>query len=317
MNAPVGDALARQYTGAAPWEEAWFCEIALPGERGLWLRYTLHDGADPHVACWATWFDGDQVVVHRERQPLSRLDPEGVFRVDAWRLDSLGARGQAGSVAWDLRFTDRGRGHAHYPPLLQALGIPSRTYVPAIFDLQADGAVSVGDEAVEIQGARGVLGHLYGDSRSLRRWVWAHANTFEGNDAVCEVLGASLGRGPLRTPMFGSVALLVDGRTWRFSRLRDLVRTRFRLRDRSWTFRARRGEVVLEGEARLPGPDRVARLTYRDSGERRLYCSNSRLGRLHLDLRDPEAGIHHVLRTEQAAVEIGDRHRPPGPLHLD
>lgn len=308
--------IERRWRGVGPFEEAWFCEVRLPDGRGLWIRYTLEDGADPHCAIWAVLFEPEGVTAHKDRFPLAALSPTGAFRVGTSRLDSDGAIGRAGELSWTLRFTDRGRTHDPYPPLLRRLGFPRRAYLPSAIDLEVSGELVRGETRTRFEGARGVLGHLWGRTEGLRAWAWAHCNTFaDGEDAVFEALAARLQIGPATLPALCTLALFVGDRAYRFSQLRHVAGNQSRWDGRAWTFFARDGRTTLEGQALLPESGRVARLRYPTADGGALYCANSRLGSLRLLLVDPDRGVEQVLEGSSAAVEMGSRTTLPD-LHL-
>lgn len=303
----------RRYAGRGPWEEVWFLEATAGKGRGVWLRYVITDGAHAEASLWAVAFDGARVVAHHEPFPLAELGASDVFdrRDHEAQLTPTRAVGAAGPIRWDLALEDRGRTHALIPARIERLRL-GRHYVPAIADLVVRGTVEVEGDTWQIDGGRGVLGHIHGGRNRTRGWTWAHCNTFSGSEALFEGLSARLGQGPVVTPPLTSLVLHHEGRCYAFDRVRDLVSVRSRFGDGRWSFGARRGALSLEGEAFLS--PRHATLRYTDPDGIPSWCTNSRRAQLTIQLRDRESDVDAELRSGAAAFEIGTREAPSAPI---
>lgn len=292
-------------------------ELTLDDGRGLWLRHTVHRGRDPHVGVWAVLFDRegcsrgwhhagslDRLQGGRDpwfATPQARLTP----RTAHGTLD-----GPHGPLTWDLTLGHRGVTHRHVPRILTTLGL-GRTYEPAILDLRASGHVQIDGDTVLIRDARGVCGHIFGARNRLQRWSWCHGGGLGHEGVTFELLSAQLSLPGLALPPLTSVVLHTPEATWRWSSLRDLVRTRAHFAGSRFSCVSRRGAVELQ--AHLQVPERAALAAYQDPDGARTWCRNSTRVELQVHLRQPGAA-HRSWSTDRALGELGTRTRPPGPV---
>ncbi|MBI3890234.1 MAG: hypothetical protein HY303_01740, partial [Candidatus Wallbacteria bacterium] len=165
------------FPGPRPHYETYFGMVDVGPGRALWFRYTLLDGARREAATWAVFFDGDRVTQAKAARPLEELetgDP-GAYRHSGASLHAAGAEGSAGTIAWELKWEDRGRHFSHVPPLARTLGLAKSSYHCPLADLRVSGRVHVADEEFEVSGVTGMLGHIEG-ARTAHGWAWAHCN---------------------------------------------------------------------------------------------------------------------------------------------
>lgn len=291
--------LARQWTGRSPFQETWFVEALFGPDRGLWVRYVI-DARRQVAQVWALVVGRDGVIA----QGLEELALDGLdglpFACPQGRLTRDRITGQVGDIRWDLQLDDLGLRHRHVPRLLTMLGL-GRTYQPAMLDLRIRGTLDLPGQQWTVERGMGVLGHLWGGRSNVDRWTWAHCNAFREDGIVFEGLSARVGPRPLT-----SLVLHVQGHTYGFSRLRQLVRCWSDIRSPSWVFESRRGSVVLSGRATLD-PTTAATVRYDRGDQAPLYCTNSRFADLQVVLRDPERGVDLDLRSREAAFEIVGR----------
>lgn len=307
--------LATQHGGQRPWEEVWFLELHLPDGRGVWLRHTLSFGIHHQSGVWATWFerDGRARGWHRAAPPESaEHGPAVLFDREDARLTPQRATGACGALCWDLELIAGAAQHRHVPAILTRLGL-GRTYEPAILDLRVRGHVVLDGDRVDVAGARGVLGHIFGGRNRVATWAWAHAPGFDGHpEVVFEALSARLGRADRPLPPLTTAVLTTRERTWRFSRLRDLVRTRSRFGGDVWHLRAIARDAQLRATMVLPAVTALA--AYTDADGRPIWCRNSTLSRItvHLDHGRGTETFH----TRHASAEIAARRDPGGRVTL-
>lgn len=296
--------LRTQHDGA-PFAEAWFLEACLPDGSGLWVRHTLTDGSHREAAVWAM-HSGDQLTAHKLAFDLDTLaHGDGVlFAGGGARLTPDRAIGALGPLRWDLHLHGGPLRHRHVPALLTRLGL-GRTYEPAWPQLRLTGTLQLHGRALPVDGAVGVLGHLYGRRNRVVWWGWAHATFDDGS--VFECVSARLGHP--QAPPITSILWHTPTQTWRWSGVRDLVRTRSTHTDTTWTLRARTGGTTLR--ARFTLPDRHVQARYHDPDGRTSCCRNSHRCRLVVQLDGPHGSTVQV--TNRALGELGDRIDRPNP----
>ena len=313
----------------APFYEVWFVKVDLGPDRALWLRYTLLDGKTREAGTWALLFDHERIRAGKTTWPLEVagatgtsllpdcgdvprfLGQQAVFHVADGHLDSGNALGSAGEIAWDLRWQDSGCRFEHTPAVLRALGLAGSVFRSPLLDLRVSGSVRIGSEIIEIDGATGMLGHIFG-KRQAHGWAWAHCNRFDGGEnAVFEGLSARVRVAGMVTPPLSSFVLDVGGARFAFSGLWQLTAAQTTWGGGTWRFSARCGSARLVGELTAPPTERVALVTYTDTDDSNLWCANSKLANLKLELSDPRRGVHKVLTaTGTAAFEEVGRDRP-------
>jgi hypothetical protein len=111
--------------------------------------------------------------------------------------------------------------------------------------------------------------------------------------------------------------LYVDGERYVFRSALEVVRADTEFGRDHWTFQTRADGVELEGTVRSSS-DKMAVVTYEDTGGENLWCHNSKLADLTLRLRDPERSGTITLRsTGRAAYEYVTRNVPEGPVDLE
>lgn len=316
----------RRHAGLGPAYEVWFGKVDLAQDQALWFRYTLLDGVVREAATWAIVFDLGRITTGRTRWPLAavalpadgQIAPQDtVFQIDGARLDAGGAIGTAGTVSWDLRWTDRGRRFLHVPAVLRMLGVASSELTTPLADLRVTGTVRSGDRTFAVHDATGMVGHIYG-RRHAHAWAWAHCNHFDGGeDAVFEGIAARLQVAGRILPPATSFVLALGGRTWKFTSTLRMFAADSTTVDGTWRFVVRSGGAVLTGEVVAPAADRVALVAYTDTDGQTLWCANSKLATLRLHLVDPRRGIDkRLVASATAAFELVDRTEPGRPVDL-
>ena len=289
--------LSRQWSGDAPFEEAWFVELLLGPEQGFWLRFRI-DATARELEVWAIATTPDGVVAaEKQGFPLGPMD--GLASCAAARLERDRSVGEIGRIRWDLSFDDRGARHAHLPLWFRALRV-GKAYAPGVLDLRVRGEVFVDGKPWRVKRGPGIFGHHWGRRSRVERWAWGHCNAFDREDLVFEGLSAKIG-----PATFTSVVLLADGHAYRFSGLRHLLRTWSRTSEDTWAFEAREGDRVLTGRLVLD-PAKAATVTYPTGGLGRteVFCTNTRFGRIRLILRDPTRGLDLDVRSRECAFEL-------------
>jgi hypothetical protein len=97
---------------------------------------------------------------------------------------------------------------------------------------------------------------------------------------------------------------MLEGRLFRFDGLSALLARKVSVDAHSYRFRLAQGGAQLDAELSAE-PEQLAGLRYEDPDGRALACLNSKLARGVFRLTFE--GETHVLRTDQAALELGTR----------
>jgi hypothetical protein len=285
---------------------------------GMWIRYTMvaplpSAGAPATASLWVLAMDprpdrlptfGRKTTVPIDRMQSTQAPFE--LTIEGARLHDRGMSGAFDDVAWDLRWEASGRGYEHVHPALQRLGVAKTVLVLPHADVAIDGTVTLGDELLELRGARGGQAHLWG-SKHASSWAWVHCNDFVDADGSLapgafvdgvSVFVPRLGRevGP-NTP----IVARIGGRDFRsISPLRVLGNdSTFALT--GWRFEAIDGDRKLVGEVDADR-DQLAGVTYHDPDGELAYCYNSETAsmRLHVFEHAHQVGGWRHLSTLHA-----------------
>lgn len=320
------------YDHAGPHYEVWYGKVDVPGDRALWFRYKTLDGGVQEASSWAVWFDGDEMVGGKNRWWLDEVHPPGpvgenrpdtdfgpplrfeeryaVFRVGDAHLDDGNAIGSAGPIHWDLHWRDSGRRFCYIPSFLQQIGVAKSTYDSCFADLRVDGRIRCNGDTVEFTDATGMVGHIQGTKIAGHSWAWSHCNNFDDDaDASFEGLSARALVGGCGSPLMTALVLFVDDRRYEFHGPLQVFKTGSEFDRHRWTFNADNGHARLIGQA--SAPDKLAVVRYIDTDGSQLWCHNTKLGDLELQLQDRHRGIRRRLcSTGRAAYETVSRTPP-------
>jgi len=324
---------ANTFEGRRPRYEVWFGKVDVAPGRALWFRYTLFAGAFDEASTWAVLFDGNRTTGGRSYWELDELEepntvvvPEGyeaerffghrqVFHAPGSpvaHLDESNAIGGSGPVEWDLRWKDSGRRFQYVPDMLADSGLVTSRYDTCLLDLRMSGTVRTEDETWNVEGRPGMVGHIRGSSMTPTRWAWSHCNQFEAEDsAVFEGLTAELGALGWTAPPLSAFVVYIDDQRYAFRTPLSIVTADSDFGRGLWTFEATSGGARISGRAEAPSRDRVARVEYDDTDGSNLWCYNSKLADLTVELDAPDLGGKRILRSDgTAAYEFMTREQP-------
>ncbi|RLB54635.1 MAG: hypothetical protein DRI34_11760 [Deltaproteobacteria bacterium] len=315
----------RWQPGQRPFYEVFFIKANLPGrQQAFWLRYTLsapRRGRGAGVAqLWGIFFDGREPgrnFAVQQTLPIAELqwlEEEGRLLVGSSACSpaacsgSIDDAGRGHRLAWNFTLAD------DTPPLwhfshrfLYRLTLPKTKLACPVWNGRLRGWLEVDGERLELDGIPGQLEHLWGTEHALR-WAWGHCNAFvDEADVVWEGLDAQVALGPVPSPHLKVFYLQVGQQRHRFDKLSQWLRNRSHWEPFQWEFAARGPGARLRGRASCH-PDDVVVVTYTDPGGARLYCHNSKLADLELQLEDNAGnplGTFTARRT--AALEFVDR----------
>lgn len=324
---------ANAFEGQRPHYEVWFGKVDMAPDRALWFRYTLFAGALDEASTWAIVFDEGETRGGRSYWDLDELEepntvvvPEGfdeerffgnrqVFHAHdspVAHLDEANAIGRADHIEWDLSWEDSGRRFQYVPDVLADSGLVTSRYDTCFLDARMSGEVSAGGDCWTVRDRPGMVGHIRGSKITPERWAWSHCNQFiDEESAAFEGLTAQLGAFGWRAPPVSAFVVFLEGRQYVFRSPLSIVTADSAFDRARWRFQATSGGARLTGEAEAPDPDRVALVEYDDTDGSNLWCYNSKLADLTLELDAPDLGGKRILRSDgTAAYELMTREEP-------
>lgn len=278
--------------------EGWYITAVDPEQGlGFWMRYTILVPAEgvrsisPSASLWGFVFELDDPAAgfqFRDDHPLSafKSDPKRfALRIADASLDGKSAKGQVGygseTMSWDLKLGPSRLSWAHFDPRLYRMGIAKTCVQGPRLDMNISGVVTCRGKRYELKDIPGEQSHLWG-KKPTDYYAWAHCNAFE-DGAVFEGLSAKLRKGPWHLPAAGP--LLVSGED-RFE-LRgffDMFGVKSEQDYGLWTFEAQSRGALLTGRVSSP-PERCVAVEYADpQGGPSVFCHNTILADIELEL---------------------------------
>lgn len=271
---------------------------------GLWVHYEMVSPAstrapDPYAHGWVSWFPAEGPP-HTERfgpKPVTPGDGPAWLTIGDARIAPGELAGRAGSLTWDLSWTDIGAPLWTFPRLVWERELLPGAQVVLAPSAQFAGSLQVGATAHEVEGWRGAVAHIYGHGNASR-WGWIHADL--GNGDVLEVVTAVSRKAGLRklAPM-AFVRLRIDGKDWPAGVLPSVgMRTRLGLRH--WQLQGRIGgrRVLI----RVDQPtERCVSLGYTDPDGATAVCTNTEQADVHVEI---DARRWSVIGTGHAEVGL-------------
>ncbi|WP_322857444.1 hypothetical protein [Mycobacterium shigaense] len=279
-------AAAPRWRGRAGRLEVWYATLSDPLTRtGLWihgetLAPTGGGGAYSHG--WASWFPrgGPPRTERFGPEPAQSATGAAWFDVSGMRVGPAELTGRAGSLSWELSWTDTGAPLWTFPrqawerellPAAQVVIAPTADFA---------GSLTVGDDAHHVTGWRGGIAHIYGHGNA-ERWGWIHADLGGGN--VLEAVAAVSRKPSLRRlPPLAFVRFRIDGKDWPASTL-PAPRMRAALGLPHWQLAGRiKGHDVT---IRVHQPrDRCVSLEYTDPDGATVVCTNTEQADIDVEL---------------------------------
>lgn len=312
--------------------EVWYGKIDIDEDIAFWFRYTLLQGKEQTAHTWAIFFDKGKIQTGKNTWPCKALAPGNivilpesndlqrfynkrqVFHIGNQHLDEGNAIGSSGIISWDLQFNSSGLSHRHKPKLLHLLGITKSTYDSCFIDLRYSGSVTVDGKTYTFQQKTGNIGHIYG-TQSAYSWSWAHCNHFSNAEGVVfEGISARLKKGGKITSPMSSFVLFENGVKNSFTTMKSLTKSFSDIQNNVWEFKTENSRYKLTGRADLLSP---ALVEYTDTDGSKLWCYNSKLSNLMLQLTDKKTGQTKSFEAAKtAAFEIVTRDAPSRQLDL-
>lgn len=334
-NHPVFDPAAVPASG---WQEVWYlrCNDPESGE-ALWLRFTLLVRCDGSKRVAETW------AIHFHKHPDGGVDKTGMKNTHplaAFRIEYTAPHANTAafhiadcffsdqhtfgevataehSIRWDLTITPaQSLAFDFVPAALRRLGLVKNMAITPCEDLRFSGWVEVDGHRRDWRAAPGMQGHLAGPKNG-HSWAWAHCNMFVDDAAspqpvILDALSARARLGSGRaTPLLSTLYVHVGRHDLRCNGLRDVLRTKSAYGLQGWTFTARKGDWTIRGE--IQGKqDHYAGLTYEDTDGSKLYCYNSKVSDMTLELRRGNDAPVRCFSKGTTAFEVVTREKIPG-----
>ncbi|MDP8256156.1 MAG: tocopherol cyclase family protein [Candidatus Alcyoniella australis] len=305
--------------------EVYYLKFNHPQSRtAYWLRYTLTSPltavGEPYCELWGIFFNAadpsnnfalkDRFAIDRLRWERDRLD----LRMADAQLTGNSCSGelvraeQGLSLRWNLRFDSALPAFRHFPTeLMYRAKLPKTKVIAPHEHALFRGWIEVCGRRIELDGVPGQQTHIWGSQHGLR-WAWGHCNMFDQDpDAIWEGLHAQVKLGTLTSPPMKLFYVRCNGRDYKFNSLRQLVSNDSRWELGKWSFEARGPEAVARGEITSRFEDLIC-VTYMDPDGSNLWCNNSKVARIDLELKTPHGERIAELSSDWgAAVEFVDR----------
>lgn len=290
---------------------------------GLWIRYTMVaplPAAGEPATC-SLWFlamdprDGRRPTLGRKVSlPVSELsaspEPFGL-QIGEATLSDHGMSGGFEDVSWELSWTPDERSYEHVHPILRRAKVAQTVLVLPHADVSIDGHVTIGDERIEIAGARGGQAHLWG-SKHANSWAWVHCNDFQTPSGE-PVPGAFVDAVSVFVERFGRrvgpntpVVARFDGTDFISTSPRRVLVNDSDFELTSWRFDATAGgrRLVCEVEAER---SQLAGVTYHDPDGALAYCYNGETASMRVEVMDRGGKTTELVAPGRAHFEYAQR----------
>lgn len=254
---------------------------------GLWVHYEMvspTSAGDPYAHGWASWFppDGPPRTERFGPEPVAPAVGPAWLTVGDARIALGELAGQAGSLTWDVTWTDAAAPLWTFPrPVWDRELLPGAQVVLAP-TAQFTGSLHTGDTAHRIDGWRGAVAHIYGHANASR-WGWIHAD-LGGGDVLEVVTAVSRKPGLRRFSPIAFIRFRIDGKDWPATMLSSL-RMRTRLGLEHWQLIGRIGGRRVLIRVDQPA-ERCVSLGYTDPDGAAAVCTNSERADIYVELGD-------------------------------
>jgi len=289
-----------------------------------WIRYTLTSPSmsslKPYCELWGIFFDVDDTRKNfavKKRFPIYDLswstDKFHINIKDAF-LDMNRCKGAliddklGNFMEWDLNISSDGDTYYYFPSeRFYTGGFPKTKGLSPHVNARMTGTFKVNDKTFKLESVPGQQTHLWGKKHALR-WAWGHCNSFDQNpDALWEGLDAQIRLGPIRSPHMGLFYLRLDGKDYFFNQPVDWFRNKTRWKLGRWKFTLKNSEIEVKGLVTCDYDQMVA-VTYTDPDGELLWCNNSKIASIELDVMDSQgASIARLTSKNGCAAEFVDR----------
>ena len=307
------------------WYEVYYLKWNDPASRtAFWVRYTMTSPTpakgDPYCELWGIFFDVDRpernfAVKDRFRRELFHWDRDR-FHIGVSEAE-LAFRSAHGKIAdkktgheleWDLRFDSDTPSFHHFPHERMYGGRFPKTKVLSPHQFcKFSGEVVADGRRISFSDAPGQQTHIWGTKHALR-WAWGHCNLFEEDKgAIWEGLDSQIKIGPFPSPRLKMFYLRYKGREYLFNGLVKLFSNASKWELGRWSFSAGCKDLRMTGAVACLDDEMVA-VTYTDPDGEKLWCNNSKVATIKIDLFEPGGDKIGELNSDHgSAAEFVDR----------
>ncbi|MDN4522568.1 DUF4175 domain-containing protein [Mycolicibacterium austroafricanum] len=293
----------------APYYESRFIRANDPDTaRAVWLRETLllPTVGEPVADVWVMVFDPSGHRAVKQQFTIA----EAAFGYDDWTariastaLDDTAACGALTDARWDLAITASGQEPVR---VLSDRAYQSRfpTAKTTVRDPLArfDGRLEISGRGVDIGSWTGSVNHNWG-TRHTPAYAYGQVCGFDNApDATLEIVTARAALGPVLLPGVTLFVFRHEGQQFAVRSIRGSLQSHGRYAPFRWTFGARVGEQMIEGEITTV-PSDVIGLTYSDTHGGVKYCYNSAIANCRIQVAG-KAFERSELVSRRAMFEI-------------
>jgi hypothetical protein len=250
------------------------------GPRAVWVRETLlvPTAGEPAADVWVMMFDPSGHRAVRQRFAIGEADfgePSWTARIASTSLDDTAAVGMLAEARWDLsiivgdhepvRVLSERAYRGRFPTAKTMVRHPLARF---------DGRLEVSGHRVDVDGWTGSVNHNWG-TRHTPAYAYGQVCGFDNApDSTLEIVTARAAVGPLLLPGVTLFVFRHEGLEFAVRSIRASMQSHGRYTPFTWTFGARVGEQMIEGEITTVPAD-VIGLTYPDTHGGVKYCYNS------------------------------------------
>lgn len=299
--------------------ESFYLKACDPSEpRGIWIRYTVHKrpGQEPKGSIWFTLFGPDGPRAVKVTTPELSAPPDRYIRIAESVFGPGEVHGSATaeslSASWELRFAADEEPLFHLPRNLMYRAPVPRTklltpYPYALFS----GRVTAGEEQVELDGWRGMVGHNWG-AEHAERWIWLHGAGFDRPAGAW--LDVGIGRiklGPVTLPWIANGVLSLDGIRHRLGGVERVRSTEIGETPQRCEFTLPGKDVTVRGRVSAPR-ERFVGWIYADPDGSEHNTVNCSIAEMELEIERDDSSPLRLHTAADAAYELGMREKDHG-----
>jgi hypothetical protein len=303
--------------------ESFYIKVCRPGGgKGIWIRHTVHKqpSAEPNASIWFCLFDREAEGPRATKVtvPAAELTaPVGSWiRVNGAEIGPGRASGtiesEALNASWDLTFAGDAAPCKYLPAdWLYEAPIPRTKFVAPFPNARFSGRLDIGDEAIDLDGWPGMIGHNWG-SEHAERWVWLEGTGFaEDSGTYFDAGAARVQVGPWTTPWLPSGMLVLDGEEHRLGGFGQIRSASIEATPGACEFTLPGKDIVVRGRVSAPKKDFVG-WVYADPKGPEHHTLNCSVSDLELTVERPALPARQLTLSAGAAYEFGLRETDHG-----
>ncbi|UXA20919.1 hypothetical protein KXD98_19385 [Mycobacterium sp. SMC-4] len=292
----------------APYYESRFVRANDPDTaRALWLRQTLllPTAGEPAADVWVMVFDPSGHRAVKQQFGVSEADfaDDWTTRIGSAALDDAAAFGVLTDARWDLTITASGQQpvrvltdrayRARFPTAKTTVRDPLARF---------DGHLDVTGRRIDVKGWKGSVNHNWGTQHTPAYAYGQVCGFDEAPESTLEIVTARAALGPVLLPGVTLFVFRHEGQQFAVRTITASLLSHGHYQPFTWTFGARVGEQMIEGEISTVPAD-VIGLTYTDTHGGVKYCYNSAIAQCRMQVAG-KAFARAELNSTRAMFEI-------------